>query len=298
MKLCRFNDNNAEPKPGPRLGVVDAGTIYDVTSAADALGSHNWPFPKGGLAIANLPRRMEAARALMPRADRYEVGSVALLSPTANPTKIIGAPINYEEHRVEANRDQELHQNTHQTKFEGFASPIAKLGLFLKSSSSVVGPGEGMSVTFPDRRSDHEVELAVVIGQEAKNIEADEAFNFVAGYCIGLDMSVRGTESRSMRKSPDGYSVLGPWLVTPDEIPDPGSLDFWIKVNGVERQKSNTRNLTVSVPDLIALASRWYTLYPGDVIMTGTPEGVAPVAPGDVMVAHIDGIGTMSVAVG
>ena len=109
----------------------------------------------------------------------------------------------------------------------------------------------------------------------------------IAGYCVGLDMSVRGAEDRSFRKSIDSYSVLGPWLVTPDELREPDSVDFTLKVNGEVRQQSNTRHLIFKTRKLIAWASNWYTLYPGDVIMTGTPEGVSPVGPGDVMDAEI-----------
>jgi 2-keto-4-pentenoate hydratase/2-oxohepta-3-ene-1,7-dioic acid hydratase in catechol pathway len=136
-----------------------------------------------------------------------------------------------------------------------------------------------------------------VIGREARNVSRAEALSYVAGYTIGLDITIRGSEDRSFRKSPDTYSVLGPWLVTADEIPDPGSLDLQVSVNGTERQKSNTRLLILGVPELIELASSFYTLYPGDVIFTGTPEGVSPIAPGDEIVATIERIGSMQVAV-
>jgi 2-keto-4-pentenoate hydratase/2-oxohepta-3-ene-1,7-dioic acid hydratase in catechol pathway len=119
----------------------------------------------------------------------------------------------------------------------------------------------------------------------------------VAGYCIGLDITVRGSEDRSFRKSGDSYSVLGPWLVTSDEIPTPGQLDLQIAVNGDVRQSSNTKYLILGVAELIELASSFYTLYPGDVIFTGTPEGVSPIEPGDEIVATIEKIGTMHVSV-
>ncbi|ADZ72786.1 2-hydroxyhepta-2,4-diene-1,7-dioate isomerase (plasmid) [Polymorphum gilvum SL003B-26A1] len=119
----------------------------------------------------------------------------------------------------------------------------------------------------------------------------------VAGYTIGLDMTVRGAEERSMRKSIDSYSVLGPWLVTADEIPDPSQLDFELKIDGITRQKANTRDLVLSVPELIEMASRFYTLEVGDVIFTGTPEGVGQVVPGNTMHAWIDRIGSMEVLV-
>ena len=98
---------------------------------------------------------------------------------------------------------------------------------------------------------------------------------------IGLDVTIRGSEDRSLRKSADSYTVLGPWLVTADEIPDPGALDLEIAVNGERRQKSNTKYLILGVAELIELASSFYTLYPGDVVLTGTPEGVSPIKPGD-----------------
>ena len=110
-------------------------------------------------------------------------------------------------------------------------------------------------------------------------------------------MTIRGTEDRSLRKSPDSYTVLGPWLVTADEIPDPGKLDLSISVNGQQRQAANTRDLILPVPKLIEWASSFYTLHPGDVLLTGTPQGVGPVQPGDVMLASLERVGEMRVEV-
>jgi 2,4-didehydro-3-deoxy-L-rhamnonate hydrolase len=120
---------------------------------------------------------------------------------------------------------------------------------------------------------------------------------FIAGYAICLDITVRGSEERSLRKSIDTYTVLGPWLVTADEIPDPGNLDLKISVNGEVRQNSNTRNFIVNIPDLIEFASSFYTLHPGDIVSTGTPEGVSPLSPGDLIVASVEKIGSMEVRV-
>ena len=161
----------------------------------------------------------------------------------------------------------------------------------------MVGPGEGVRLVHVDRRNDHEVELAVVIGKRGRNIPVQAALAHVAGYCIGLDMTIRGPEERSLRKSPDSYTVLGPWLVTPDELTDPDSLNLSISVNEVKRQEANTRELILGVRELIAWASSFYTLHPGDVLLTGTPQGVAPVRPGDVMLASLERVGTMRVAV-
>jgi 2-keto-4-pentenoate hydratase/2-oxohepta-3-ene-1,7-dioic acid hydratase in catechol pathway len=215
---------------------------------------------------------------------------VRLLSPVANPGKVIAAPVNYTRHLQEALADKGIHHGN-------LISEIHKAGMFLKASSAVVGPGEGVKLVHTDRRNDHEVELAVVIGKAAKDVSAAQAPAHIAGYCIGLDMTIRGPEERSFRKSPDSYCVLGPWLATPDEVPDPGALRLSITVNGEPRQDANTSDLIVKVAELVAWGSSFYTLHPGDVLLTGTPQGVGPVKPGDAMVASIERIGSMRVAV-
>ena len=160
-----------------------------------------------------------------------------------------------------------------------------------------MGCSDGITLGKPDRRTDHEVELAVVIGRTATRVSRETALDHVAGYTIGLDVTMRGPEERSLRKSMDSYSVLGPWLVTADEVGDPGALDLSLLVNGEARQQANTRDLVIDVPGLIAMASSWYTLQPGDVIYTGTPAGVGPIEPGDVLTASIENVGMMEVAV-
>jgi 2-keto-4-pentenoate hydratase/2-oxohepta-3-ene-1,7-dioic acid hydratase in catechol pathway len=148
---------------------------------------------------------------------------------------------------------------------------IHKAGLFLKASSSVIGAGHAIELVHTDRRNDHEVELAVVIGKAGRGIQLQEALSHVAGYCIGLDITLRGPEERSLRKSPDTYTVLGPYLVTADELGDPGALDLSLHVGDELRQQANTRELILGVAELIVFASSFYTLHPGDVLITGTP---------------------------
>src|SRR5258708_6099106 len=174
---------------------------------------------------------------------------------------------------------------------------IEKAGFFMKGRSYVGGPKEGITLSHPDRRNDHEVELVAVVGKVARDVAEKDALGCIAGYCIGLDMSMRGTEDRSFRKSVDSFTVLGPWLSTPDECRDVSNLNLSLDVNGEKRQSANTRDLVFSVARLIAYASSVYTLHPGDVIMTGTPEGVGPVKDGDVMTAFVENIGTMQVGV-
>lgn len=288
MRLCRYDDN--------RLGLVEGYTLRDVTRATEKLPQLRWPFPHGDQLIASLDTIKHAIKDAAEASPRKLVSDVKLLSPVANPPRIIGAPLNYKLHVDEA-ADPAIHHGVQLANYDGFATPIDKHGLFLKSQTGAVGPGDGIEIRFPGRRNDHEVELAVIIGRGGRNIPRDYALDHVAAYTIGLDMTVRGTEDRSFRKSADSYSVLGPWLVTKDEIPQPDRLNLRIAVNGKIRQSANTRDLIVPIPDLISRVSHIYALYPGDVIMTGTPDGVAEVQPGDTLIASIDGIGAMEVKV-
>jgi 2,4-didehydro-3-deoxy-L-rhamnonate hydrolase len=284
MRVCRFGQD--------RLGVIEGDNVRDVTSALDVLPSSRYPLPRHDVLIANLDAVISRVKSIVKDSPSVPLASVKLLSPVANPGKLIAAPVNYQKHLDEVKDNVQIHANN-----PGHTLTIQSAGLFLKATSSLVGPGQGVAIRMPDRRTDHEVELAVVIGREGSRIPRANALSHVAGYSIGLDITIRGSEDRSFRKSPDGFSVLGPWLVTADEIADPGSLDLEIAVNGEQRQKSNTKYLILGVPELIELASSFYTLYPGDVIYTGTPEGVSPIEPGDQIVATIERIGTMRVAV-
>ena len=284
MILCQFDEN--------RLGLVANGMAHDVTSVLDALPGQRYPYPAGDAFIAALPSLREQILIAAKSARMVPAWKVRLLSPVANPGKVVAAPVNYTKHLEEVAGNASLHHRN-----PAHLRPILEAGLFLKASSSIVGASQGVAIRHPERRTDHEVELAVVIGQRASGVAAKDALRAVAGYCIGLDISVRGPEDRSFRKSVDSYTVLGPWMVTADEIPDPSSLDLALKVNGELRQKANTRDLILGVPELIEFATSFYTLMPGDVLLTGTPEGVGPIEAGDVMHASIEGIGEMNVRV-
>jgi 2,4-diketo-3-deoxy-L-fuconate hydrolase len=218
------------------------------------------------------------------------IGDVRLICPIANPGKIVAAPVNYKRHLQEARDDPAIHHSSQ-------IAEIERVGLFLKATSSVIGPSEAIMIRHPDRRTDHEIELAVVIGKKADRVERHQAFEYLAGYCIGPDITVRGPEERSLRKSVDTYTVLGPWLVTSDELADSSQLSLKLSVNGQARQDANTRDLIIDVPGLIAFATRFYTLMPGDVLLTGTPEGVGPIKPGDVIRSEISQIGVMTTSV-
>jgi 2-keto-4-pentenoate hydratase/2-oxohepta-3-ene-1,7-dioic acid hydratase in catechol pathway len=282
MKICRYDEG--------RVGLVQDGAVRDVTPVLEELGRFGYPLPEYDPFIARLDTLKPKIDSLARNAKPIPIEAVKLLAPVANPGKIIAAPVNYAKHLQEALADKGIHHGN-------LVNEIHKAGMFLKATSAVVGPGEGVKLVHTDRRNDHEVELALVIGRTAKNVSAAAALDYIAGYCIGLDMTIRGPEERSLRKSPDSYCVLGPWLTTPDEVGDPGSLQVSITVNGEPRQDASTSDLILGVGELIAWGSSFYTLHPGDVILTGTPQGVGPVRPGDTMHARIERIGAMQVRV-
>ncbi len=282
MKLCRFNDN--------RLGLVQEDQVLDVSEALDALPALRYPYPPADQLIAHLPAVQARVTALAATAQRVPLASVTLLSPVANPGKIIAAPVNYTQHLKEVLADPHIH-------FDQQIKHIEQAGLFLKATSSLCGASAGVPLVFPQRRTDHEIEMVIVVGKTARNVAAQDALAYVAGYSIGLDITVRGPEERSLRKSPDGYTVLGPWLTTADEITNPGALQMELQINDVTRQKDNTSDLILSVQALIAFASRFYTLHAGDLIFTGTPAGVSQLHAGDQLLARIEKLGQMLVAI-
>ncbi|MCR8551054.1 fumarylacetoacetate hydrolase family protein [Salipiger sp. P9] len=284
MKLCIFDED--------RIGLVDGETVIDVTSALDELAPLRYPLPRQDRLISHLSELKTPIETASQSGARKPLSDVRLHPPVANPGKLVAAPVNYTKHLQEAREQEEIHQNN-----AAQVRVIQEVGLFLKATSSLIGASDAVAVRFPERRTDHELELAVIIGRTADRVTAEQALDHVAAYAIGLDMTVRGSEERSMRKSIDTYSVLGPWLVTADEINDSGNLDMELSVDGEVRQKANTRDLVLSIPELIEMASSFYTLHPGDVIYTGTPEGVGPVTPGNSIDAWIEGIGSMSIQV-
>ena len=282
MKICTFDED--------RVGVVVGDKVADVTPVVAPCIPLAWPMPMEDPFIARLAEIRPLIEEALPKAASVPLAKVKLRSPVPNPGKIIGVPVNYQQHINESRADATIH---HGWNFKDLFTD----GLFLKSSTALVGPSEGVRLRFPDRRNDHEIELVVVIGRKADRVSSQDALKYVAAYSIGLDMTVRGTEVRSFRKSPDTYAVLGPWMVTADEFGDPGNVGLRLTVNGKVHQEANTRDLLVSVPRLIEYASLWYSLNPGDLIYTGTCEGVSPVKAGDRMTAEIERIGSMDVTV-
>src|SRR3984885_5965915 len=287
MKLCRYDDD--------RMGVVRGDLVHDVTEAQTDIRKSMPYAMKGDAVVAALPQWRERIERMADKAPGKPIAQVKLLPPVARPTKLSCAPTNYQAHIAEM---QKAAEQPGSQIVRGHSAKILEAGMFLKANSALVGPSEGIPLRFPDRRNDHEVELVMVIGKAGSDIPQSRALDHVAGYCLGLDMTVRGREDRSFRKSVDGYAVLGPWMVTADEIPDPDSLPITVAVNGEVRQSSNTNQLIYNCRRLIEFASAFYTLYPGDLLYTGTPEGVSPVKPGDVIVCRSSPVlGELKIAV-
>lgn len=208
--------------------------------------------------------------------------------PYTGISKIVAVGLNYSDHAEEA----------------GMAIPAEPI-LFSKSITSLNGPNDDVLIPAESRKVDWEVELGVVIGKVAKNVAEEAALDYVAGYCLTNDISERELQiERSAGqwfkgKGLDTFCPVGPWLVTPDEIPDPQRLDMWLDVNGSRKQTGNTSTMIFPVPYLIHYISRYLTLMPGDLIITGTPPGVGmgmkpPVflEDGDTMELGISGLGT------
>lgn len=282
MKLCRYNND--------QLGLIDGTEILNVTAALDGLPAIRWTQIMADPLIANLAEIRAKVDQLAASAERLSADSVTLNAPVAMPTKIIGAPVNYHAHFDEALLDVAMHQDR-------VVHPIDEIGCFLKANSGLTGHGSKIPLPFDDARIDHEAEIAVIIGKPAHKVLAANAYDYVAGYSLALDMTVRGKQDRSLRKSCDQFAVLGPFMATADEIKNPEDLAFNLTVNGEERQKANTSMLIRSIPELIEMTSAFYTLMPGDIIMTGTPAGVSQVASGDVIEVNCPELGMLSVTI-
>ena len=284
MQICWYNDN--------RLGLVKGDRVYDASKALEKLPKATYPAARNGDPLLVHLAAMRPAIEAAATGSGTPISEVKFLSPVASPTKAVGTPTNYADHIAEADKQRDVFT------MKRPSTNIDDQGLFLKANSCLIGGGEVVKLRFPQRRTDHEMELGIIIGKAASNIKLEDALDYVAGYCIALDMVVRGSQDRSMRKSVDTYGVAGPWMVTADEITDPQNLEFSLAVNGEIKQKSNTKNMIMDLKRQIQFGSEYYTLLPGDIIMTGTCSGVSQVKPGDVMHCEIEKIGAMDVRIG
>jgi 2-keto-4-pentenoate hydratase/2-oxohepta-3-ene-1,7-dioic acid hydratase in catechol pathway len=273
MKLVRFNQG--------RIGVTDGQRVVDVTALTHS-EPQDWPPVGMNRLIQNFEQlRPELTAALNSQAGQA-LSAVRLETPLPWPNKLLAYPVNYHDHATEmASR--------------GLANIQ---GFFLKANSSLSGPSDPMELPMlPGREVHHECEIALIIGKEGRQISEENALDHLFGYACLLDMTVRGNEERVMRKSFDSFTPMGPWIVTADEVSDPFDINMRLWVNGELRQQANTRDLIVNIPQMIAIASSAATLYPGDIIASGTPAGVGPVVAGDVIHIEVGQVGEMHIPV-
>jgi len=217
-------------------------------------------------------------------ASMFTVKQPTILSPLARPPKIIALGRNYRAHALES----------------GLGVPDEPI-FFCKASTAVIGPEQPVVIKSDLTRVDPEVELAVVIAKGGADIPRERAASFVAGYTVLNDVTARDMQKEDLSKSNpwfrskgiDTFCPLGPCIVLPDEIQEPVELDLEMRVNGEVRQRDNTASLMFKIPELIAFISHFMSLEPGDLISTGTPEGMAPIKPGDVMEAEVENIGIL-----
>ena len=275
MKLARFGPPGLE-RPGM---ILDDGTRLDVSAA---VADYDEAFFQAD--------GMAALRAWL---DRHQTAAPRIASdvrigpPIRRPSKIVCIGLNFRDHAVET----------------GMELPREPL-IFLKAPSALSGPYDPVAIPRGGTKLDWEVELAVVIGRTARYVDASDAAGCIAGYALFNDYSERTFQLERggqfvKGKSADSFAPLGPYLATPDEIPDSRNLGMWLTVNGERRQKGTTANMIVDVPGLVSYVSGFMTLMPGDVLSTGTPAGVglgikpAPVYlnEGDEVACGIDGLG-------
>ena len=276
MKLIRCGEPGVE-RPGVELA---DGTRIDASEAARDYDEAFF----GGDGLRTLAQWLVRAGATAPRIP----ANTRLGPPIARPSKIVCIGLNFRDHAAES----------------GMAPPAEPV-LFFKATSSLAGPNDAVIIPKGAAKLDWEVELALVIGRRAAHVAPQDAAAHIAGFVLHNDYSERAFQLERggqwvKGKSADTFAPLGPWLVTPDEIPDPRQLAMWLTVNGEIKQQSTTANMIFDVFSLVSYVSQFMTLLPGDVITTGTPAGVALgmqpepkyLQPGDVVELGIEGLGS------
>ena len=296
MRLVTYRANVTAPA---RLGAIVDDLVVDLEYLGDVSGQ---ALPDdmldfidlGPAAVASTTALLEEYRGNFPLGIAVPLANVKLLAPIPRPRKnIFGIGLNYVEHVEESAR-------TLDTSKDLPKQPV----IFSKPPTTVIGPGDAIEHNAAiTRQLDWEVELAAIIGTRASRVSEADALNYVFGYSLMLDMSARDCRRAGQwiySKGQDTYAPFGPVIVTADEIPDPHNLDLSLEVNGVTKQSSNTRHMLFKIPTLISDISAGITLEPGDIIATGTPEGVGAgrtpqewLWPGDIVESRVEKIGEM-----
>lgn len=275
MKLIRFGEAGAE-KPGVLL---ETGEMIDASAFGEDYNEQF--FANNGL--NKLANWVESNKNAAPRiAEGTRLGP-----PVARPSKLICIGLNYADHAAESGMDIPK-------------EPV----VFFKATSAIVGPNDDLIIPRGSKKTDWEVELAVIIGKKASYVSKEEALDYVAGYCVHNDYSEREFQIERggqwvKGKSCDTFAPIGPFMATADEIPDSSNLRLWLKVNGEMRQDGSTSQFVFDVPHVISYLSQFMSLLPGDIISTGTPPGVGLgmnppqfLKAGDIIELGIEGLGS------
>lgn len=296
MKLVTYRPS---VEAAAKLGAVVDGWVVDIAGLGTA---HGRPLPgtmlglidAGPMMLAHVKRLLDGGLESLPPEVVAPIEDVTLLAPIPRPRKnIFGIGLNYVEHVAESAKALD-------TSKELPKQPV----VFSKPPTTVIANGEPIRHNAAlTQQLDWEVELAVIIGRTARGVSVDKALDHVFGYSVMIDVSARDCRRAGqwiLSKGQDTFAPFGPCIVTADEIPDPHCLDLWLTVNGVEKQRSNTRHMLFKIPVLIEDISKGITLEPGDIIATGTPEGVGAgrtpqewLWPGDVVECAVEGIGSL-----
>jgi len=291
MKLCQYDEHQA--------GAVRGDRVFPIGAALVAAGHlrQGYTMQEVVEALANRPQAMQCAREALGEKKSFPLGSVTLLAPIENPPSIWAAAANYKAHAAEMLAASGGPDRSRLGKDDLMAE------FFLKPSSSIIGPGGTILLPKISKDVDYEAELCAVIGTRARRVSEAQALEHVFGYTICWDISQRDPwgrgrqNTRNIRKGFDSFTALGPWIVTRDELPEPQDVRIEVELNGRPAMTAHTSDMICGLRDHIRFLSNVLTLRPGDLITTGTPAGVAKLAPGDKLRGRIERIGEMTLNV-
>jgi 2-keto-4-pentenoate hydratase/2-oxohepta-3-ene-1,7-dioic acid hydratase in catechol pathway len=290
MKICHYNEHEA--------GVVQDERVYPIGATLLGAGHLRQGYTMVEVidALANQPEATQCVRQVL-KGRSVPLAQVQLLAPIENPGSLWAAAANYKDHQAEMKAASGGPDRSDFSKDDLMAE------FFLKPSSSIIGPGGTIVIPKISNHVDYEAELCAVIGKKARNLSEAQALDCVFGYTICWDISQRDPwgrnrqNTRNIRKGFDTFTALGPWIVTKDELPEPQDTRILVELNGKHVMTAHTKDMICGVRDHIRFLSSVLTLRPGDLITTGTPAGVAKLAPGDKLKGRIERIGEMTLNV-
>jgi len=291
LKLCQYDEHQA--------GAVREDRVFPVGAALVAAGHlrRGYSMQEVIEALANQPQAMQCAREALGEKESFPLGSVTLLAPIENPPSIWAAAANYKAHAAEMLAASGGPDRSRLGKDDLMAE------FFLKPSSSIIGPGGTILLPKLSKDVDYEAELCAVIGTRARGVSEAQALDHVFSYTICWDISQRDPwgrgrqNTRNIRKGFDTFTALGPWIVTRDELPEPQDVRIEVELNGRLAMTAHTSDMICGLRDHIRFLSNVLTLRSGDLITTGTPAGVAKLAPGDQLRGRVERIGEMTLNV-